>query len=86
MLERTESIQIRGVDVAAIGSNWKLENGVNIDIDTACMLLYQWSNQTVNYNLLRTWAEQTGPVFNYIEEMVGKQGISMVSALSLIHI
>ena len=82
LLERTESIQIRGVDVAAIGSNWKLENGVNIDIDTACMLLYQWSNQTVNYNLLRTWAEQTGPVFNYIEEMVGKQGISMVSALS----
>lgn len=82
LLERTDSIQFRGVDVAAIGSNWKLENGVDIDIDTACKLLYLWSNQTVNYNLLRTWAEQTGPVFNYIEEMVGKQGIKMVSALS----
>ena len=82
VLERTDSIQFRGVDVAAIGSNWKLENGVDIDIDTACKLLYLWSNQTVNYNLLRTWAEQTGPVFNYIEEMVGKQGITMVSALS----
>lgn len=82
VLERTDGIQMRGVDVAAIGSDWKLRNGVEIDIDIACKLLYLWSNQTVNYNLVRTWAEQCGPVINYIEEMVGKQGISLVSALS----
>lgn len=82
VLERTDGIQMRGVDVAAIGSDWKLRNGVDIDIDTACKLLYLWSNQTVNYTLVRTWAEQCGPVINYIEEMVGKQGISLVSALS----
>jgi succinate dehydrogenase/fumarate reductase flavoprotein subunit len=83
LLERTESVQFRGVDVAAPGSTWKKEvAGIDVDMDTACKLEYLWSQQTINYKLLRTWAEQNGPVFDYIEEMVGEQGISLTNALS----
>ncbi len=82
VIERTDGIQAHGIDVAAIGSKWKLDNGVDIDIDEACKLLFLWSQQTTNYNLIRTWAEQTGPVMDYIEEMCEAQGVHMVSALS----
>ncbi|MDD5806700.1 MAG: FAD-dependent oxidoreductase [Eggerthellales bacterium] len=82
VIERTDGIQIHGIDVAAIGSSWKLDNGVDIDIDTACRLLYLWSQQSTNYNLIRTWGERTGEVIDYIEQMTAAQGIKMVSALS----
>lgn len=82
ILERTDTIQIHGIDVAALGSDWKIKNGVDIDLDTASRLLYLWSQQTANYNLIRTWAEKTGPVMNYIESMTASQGVKMVSALS----
>ncbi len=82
ILERTDTIQIHGIDVAALGSDWKIKNGVDIDLDTASRLLYLWSQQTANYNLIRTWTEKTGPVMNYIESMTASQGVKMVSALS----
>lgn len=82
VIERTDGIQMHGIDVAAIGSKFKIDNGVDIDIDEACRLLYLWSQQTTNYNLIRTWAEKTGPVIDYIEGMVAEQGFKMVSALS----
>lgn len=82
VIERTDGIQMHGIDVAAIGSKFKIDNGVDIDIDEACRLLYLWSQQTTNYNLIRTWAEKTGPVIDYIEGMMAEQGFKMVSALS----
>ena len=82
VVEQSDGIQCHGIDVAAIGSKWKLDNGVDIDIDEACKLLFLWSQQTTNYNLIRTWAEQTGPVMDYIEEMCEAQGVHTVTALS----
>ena len=43
VIERTDGIQMHGIDVAAIGSKFKIDNGVDIDIDEACRLLYLWS-------------------------------------------
>jgi len=82
VLERTTTYQVRGIDVSAIGSNWLIEHGIDLDPRKAARTQYQWGNQTANYNLLYTWASQTGPVFNYIEELCGQYGVYMVNALS----
>lgn len=82
VLERTGSVQFRGVDISAINSDAKIKLDGEIDIDVACKLLYLWSQQTINYQLLRVWAERTPEVFNYVEKMVRAQGLDIVSALS----
>ena len=81
-LERTSQIQLRGIDVSAIGSNWLKKHGVNLPARTAARVQYQWGNQTANYNLLYTWASQTGRVWDYIQELCDKSGLHMVNALS----
>lgn len=82
VLERTDGIQLRGIDVSAIGSNWLKKHGVNLPARTAARVQYQWGNQTANYNLLYTWASQTGHVWDYIEELCEQSGLHMVNALS----
>lgn len=82
VLERTSQIQLRGIDVSAIGSNWLKKHGVNLPARTAARVQYQWGNQTANYNLLYTWASQTGRVWDYIQELCDKSGLHMVNALS----
>lgn len=82
VLERTAEIQLHGADVAFIGSRWKKEAGEDINIDDACRLVYQWSQQTADYDLLRTWFDNCGLVADYIEELVGKYDIQVVPARS----
>lgn len=82
VLERTDSFSIRGVDVGHIGSRYHLENGFDLDPRLASRMLYQWTKQTANYNLIYTWASRSGKVFDYIEELVAGYGVYMVPALS----
>lgn len=82
VLERTETYQVRGVDVGHIGSQFHLKNGFDLSPNMAAKLLHLWSHQTTNYNLLYTWASRSGKVFDYIEELVAKDGVYMVPALS----
>ena len=82
VLERTSMWQVRGIDVSAIGSTWLKEHGVDLDPREAARMEYQWGNQTANYNLLYTWASQTGKVFDYIEQVCADHGVYMVNALS----
>lgn len=82
VLERTDSFQVRGVDVGHIGSSYHHAHGFDLDPRLASKLLYLWSHQTVNYNLVYTWASRSGTVFDYVEEMVAKDGVHMVPALS----
>ena len=82
LLEKTDQIQFRGYDVSALNCKRKIELDGEINIDDACRLLFLWSRGTINYKLLRTWAENAAPVFDKIEEIVGQYGVYMVSALS----
>jgi hypothetical protein len=82
VLEQTGEFQVRGLDVGHIGSKWQIKNGINLDPKEAARLLHQWSHQTTNYNLINTWATRSGKVFDYMEELAGKYGISMVTAIS----
>lgn len=82
VLERTDSFSVRGVDVGHLGSRYHQENGFNLDPRLASRMIYQWSHQTANYNLIYTWASRSGKVFDYVEELVAKDGVYMVPALS----
>ncbi len=82
LLEKSDSYQLRGIDVGHIGSKWQEENGVSIDPRVAARLLFQWSQQTANYNLIYTWASRSGKVFDYIQELADANGVQMVSAIS----
>ena len=82
VLERTSQWNVRGIDVSAIGCTWLKEHGIDLDPRTAARMQYQWGNQTANYNLLYTWASQTGKVFDHIEQVCADHGVHMVNALS----
>jgi hypothetical protein len=82
VVEQAIEFTAHGVDCGHIGSQWQKENGINIDPDEAAKLVYRWSQQTANYNLVRTWATRSGKVFDYLQELGKKSGIEMVPALS----
>lgn len=69
VVERNEAGRFCGLDMCAIGSKVLADNGIEIDPLEAARLMYAASQQTANYNLIRTWAEQTGPVLDYITEL-----------------
>ncbi|MDR2378238.1 MAG: FAD-dependent oxidoreductase, partial [Bifidobacteriaceae bacterium] len=82
VIEQGEGITAHGVDCGHIGSAWQLENGIQINPDEAAKLLFRWSQQTANYSLIRQWAYRSGGVFDYLQELAGKNGLQMVKALS----
>lgn len=69
VIERGKKGRFCGLDMCAIGSKVLADNGIEIDPLEAARLMYAASQQTANYNLIRTWAEQTGPVMDYITEL-----------------
>jgi succinate dehydrogenase/fumarate reductase flavoprotein subunit len=82
VIEQAETFTAHGVDCGHIGSKWQKENDINIDPDEAAKLVYRWSQQTANYNLVRTWAYRSGAVFDYLQELGAQDGLQMVRALS----
>ena len=82
VIERNTGISIRGVDVGHIGSRFHKENGFDLDPRVATRFLHQASHQTTNYDLIYVWASRSGEVFDYIEDLGSKNGVSMVPALS----
>ncbi len=82
VVEQNETYSIRGADNGHLNSRFQREQGLNFDVDEAARLIHQWSNQTTSYNLIRTWASQSGRIFDYIEELVAADGVRLVSGLS----
>lgn len=82
VVEQMAEFSVRGVDNGSLNNSWQAENGIVIPEDTAARLLYQWSQQTTNYNLIWAWASRSGKVFDYLRELTAKYGLDMVQALS----
>ena len=77
VVERSECGRFCGLDMCAIGSKVLSDNGLEIDADKAARLMYQASQQTANYNLIRTWATQTGSILDYITELCAANGVTV---------
>mgnify|MGYP002587131092 CR=1 FL=1 len=82
VIERNTTFSVRGVDVGHIGSKYHKSNGFDLDPRVAARFLHQASHQTTNYDLIYVWASRSGEVFDYIEDLGSKNGVSMVPALS----
>lgn len=82
VIERNTTFSVRGVDVGHIGSRFHKEQGFDLDPRVAARFLHQASHQTTNYDLIYVWASRSGEVFDYIEDLGSKNGVSMVPALS----
>lgn len=80
VIEKSAQVNARGVDVGNIGSRVQKEAGIDIDPREATRLLCQWSQQTVNRNLIYTWASRSGAVFDHVAELAEARGIHMIQA------
>ncbi len=77
VIERNAEGRFCGLDMAAMGSKVLKDAGVEINIDDAVRLMYAASQQTANYQLIRTWAEQAGPVIDYITELCADYNVTV---------
>lgn len=77
VVERSECGRFCGLDMCAIGSKVLSDNGLEVDPDKAARLMYQASQQTANYNLIRTWATQTAGIIDYITELCAANGVTV---------
>ena len=66
-----------GTDVAAIGTKIQKAEGVEIDKLEATRLIYQWSQQQANYNLIRIWAERSGEVLDHYIDLAEQYGYTV---------
>lgn len=82
VLERNESGRFCGLDMAAMGSQILKNDGIEIDLDHAARAMYSTSQQTSNYQLLRTWLEQTGPKIDYITELCAENGVTVMRSVN----
>lgn len=82
VLEQAGDFSVHGVDAGHIGSKFQKANGIDINPYEATKLLYLWSQQTANRNLILTWALKSGEVFDYFEELCAPYGITPVIAAS----
>ena len=82
VIEQADQITVHGVDDGSIGSKFQAENGISIDPEEATKLLYRWSQQTANRNLIYQWATKSGKVFDHLSEIAAEHGFTTVRALS----
>lgn len=82
VLERSDTYSMRGIDVGHVNSTWQKNNGREFDPRELTKLEYFFSQQTANYDLIYTWASQSGKVFDHIQKVVEAHGYHEVSALS----
>lgn len=82
VIERSNGISIRGVDVGNIGSDFHKREGFDIDWHVPARQIHSDSRQKSNYDLISVWASRSGEVFNYLEKLGEPIGVSMTHALS----
>ena len=77
VVEQFSGITAHGEDIGGIGTKLQAENGIEVDKDEAARLIYQWSQQLANWNLIRVFTERSGEVLDYYIDMARDQGIEI---------
>ncbi|HEY3423223.1 MAG TPA: FAD-binding protein [Negativicutes bacterium] len=74
IIEKTPTINARGLDNGAVDS--KLQKAAGIKIDKGALIndLMQAAGYKANGRLLKLWADKSGEVFDYIIDLVEKNG------------
>lgn len=82
VIEQAKSYTAHGADNGCIGSSVQKANGVDISPEEATKLLYRFSQQTANKDLIYTWASRSGEVFEHLIKLCANKGIGTVMAIS----
>lgn len=82
IVEQAAGFTAHGADNGAIGSKVHREAGIDIDPDEVTRLLYNFSQGTVNRDLVHTWATRSGTVFDHFSELCAAHDIPSILAIS----
>ncbi len=81
LIEQAEKLTAHGAYNGCIGAKIQLDEGINIDPEEAVRLMYRFSQQIVNLDLLRTWAYRSGEVMDHIIDLAASKGVNATIAV-----
>ena len=77
LVEKTETFNARGMDCAAIGTKVQKEAGITVDKAKVINDLVVSSGYKVNGDLIKTWADESGRVFDDLTDMMTGMGYTV---------
>lgn len=77
-VEKFEGWTAHGTDVGAVGSKLQVEQGIDIDVELATRLIYQWGQSEANYYLIKNYVERSGEVMDYYIDMGTQAGFEVI--------
>ena len=77
LVEKTDTFNARGMDCAAIGTRIQGEAGIEIDKAKVVNDLVVSSGYKVNGDLIKTWADESGRVFDDLTDMMQGMGYTV---------
>ena len=86
LIEQADQASARGADNGACGSKLQDEWGAGFNDETRMQIahdLYEWTQQTANYELIKTWVYRSGEVFDHINAIAEEAGLVPQPAISV---
>lgn len=81
LIEQASQYTAHGAYNACIGATIQKEAGIEIDPLEAARLLFRASQQTANYDLLKTWATRSGEVMDRVIDLCKDKGVQATIAV-----
>lgn len=82
VIEQAAGYTAHGADNGAINSKVHRDAGIEIDPNEATRILFNFSQGTVNRDLVYTWASRSGEVFDHFIELCAARDIPAILAIS----
>lgn len=81
LIERSNTYTAHGAYNGCIGAKIQKEAGIEIDPLEAARLLYRASQQTANYDLIKTWCLRSGEIMDRVIELTEQKGVQTTIAV-----
>lgn len=82
LIEQAAGFTAHGADNGAINTQVHKDEGIVIDPEVATRILFNFSQGTVNRELVHTWATRSGEVFDHFSELCAARDIPSILAIS----
>ena len=82
VLEQNMTFGRIGMDCASIGTQFKRNEGVDLDPEEVTRVLWEQSRSTANRELIHRWATRSGEVFDYLIDLAERNGLVVTDGKS----
>lgn len=82
VIEQAAGYTAHGADNGAINTQVHRDAGIEISPEDVTRILFNFSQGTVNRDLVYTWATRSGAVFDHFSELCAARGIPSILAIS----